>query len=132
MNQFKKIIFTLTFLFLLVGCTQTADPLEITNGERIEIYVGEQVDLDYETSETVTGEAVWTSSSVSTIVDEEGIVTGRVQGESTITVTIGSYKDTIVIIVLPRVQEEVKITLNLSNNKIKVGEVTELIPTVNP
>jgi hypothetical protein len=88
MNRFKKIIFTLTFLFLLVGCTQTVDPIEITNGERIEIYVGEQVDLDYETSETVTGEAVWTSSSVSAIVDEEGIVTGRVQGESTITVTI--------------------------------------------
>ena len=132
MNQFKKIIFTLTFLFLLVGCTQTVDPLEITNGERIEIYVGEQVDLDYETSETVTGEAVWTSSSVSTIVDEEGIVTGRVQGESTITVTIGSYKDTIVIIVLPKEQEEVKIKLELSDSTIKVGEVTELIPTVYP
>mgnify|MGYP003312936803 CR=1 FL=1 len=105
MNQFKKIIFALTLLFLLVGCTQTVVPIEITNGERIELYVGEQVDLDYETSDTVTGDAVWTSSSVSAVVDDEGIVTGRIQGESVITVTVGSYKDTIVIIVLPKEQE---------------------------
>lgn len=132
MNQFKKIIFALTLLFLLAGCTQTVVPIEITNGERIELYVGEQVDLDYETSDTVTGDAVWTSSSVSTVVDNEGIVTGRIQGESVITVTVGSYKDTIVIIVLPKEQEEIKVSLKLSESKINVGEVTELIPTVTP
>ena len=87
MNQFKKIIFTLILLFLLVGCTQTVVPIEITNGDRIELYVGEEIDLDYETSDTVTGDASWTSSNVSCIVDSEGIVTGRVQGESIITVS---------------------------------------------
>ncbi len=132
MNQFKKIIFTLILLFLLVGCTQTVVPVEITNGERIELHVGEEIDLDYETSDTVTGVPVWVSSNVSCIVDDEGVVTGRVPGESIITVSVGGYKDTIIIIVLPIDQEEVKVTLKLSENKIKVGEVTELIPTVNP
>ena len=132
MNQLKKVIFTLTLLFLLVGCTQTVVPVEIINGEKIELYVGEEVDLDYKTSDTVVGDAVWTSSNVSCVVDEEGIVTGRIQGESIITVTVGSYKDTIVIIVLPSIQEEVKISLELSENKITVGEKTELIPTVTP
>ena len=97
MNQFKKIIYSLVLMFLLVGCTNTIQPIQITNGEKIELTVGEVIDLDYTASETVVGDAVWTSSNSSAIVDEEGIVTARSQGEVVITITIGGYKDTITI-----------------------------------
>ena len=132
MNKLKKIIFTLILAFLLVGCTIAVNPIEITNGERLELYVGEQVDLDYKTSDSVVGEPTWSTSNISAVVDEEGVVTGRLQGEVIVTVQVGTYKDTIVIVVLPTETIEIKISLNLTENKILVGETTELVSTVNP
>ena len=132
MNKIKKILLMFIFAFLLVGCTNTVVPLQITNGERVELYVGEQIDLDYSIIETVEGDPVWTSSNTSAIVDEDGVVTGRIQGNVTITVTIGNYKDTILIVVLPKDVVDVKISLKIQDVKIFVGETTKLIPTVTP
>lgn len=132
MNQFKKIIYSLILMFLLVGCTNTIQPIQITNGERIELTVGEVIDLDYTASEMVVGDAVWTSSNSSVIVDEEGIVTARSQGEVVITITIGGYKDTITIKINPSVTVDVKVTLDVKDKLIEVGSTTLLIPTVKP
>ena len=74
MKNIRRILFCILFLLCITGCVQTVQPLNITNGEKIELVVGESIDLEYELNLDVTEEALWTASNSCCVVDEEGVV----------------------------------------------------------
>lgn len=123
------IIYVFGVLFLLSGCTLTDNSLVISNGEFLELEVGEVLQLNVINNTSFSEELIWESSSDCVIITEDGIITCVKAGSSTISVSLNEYNDQIIINV---VEPEIYVRLNLKVSKIDVGESIVLNAVVQP
>lgn len=123
------IIYVFGILFLLSGCTLTDNSLVISNGDFLELEVGEVIQLDIINNTSFYEGLIWESSNDCVIVTEDGIITCIKAGSSTITVSLNDYNDQIIIDV---VEPKIYVKLNLKISIIDVGETIVLNAVVQP
>ena len=106
--KIKNIFLFLITILLLVftACTTEVFTLEITSEEFQTIEVGQSVNLDFSYTGPSTDKAVWSSSSNIVIVDNNGVVEGVEAGEVTVTVSIGVYTDSVIIVVEEKIETD--------------------------
>ena len=92
------------------------ESIEITNGESAEVTEGNSIQLNVSTNpEFITVPLTWTTENEEIAnVDQNGLVTGVSKGSTNITVSYGEVKDTILITVNKKAEQEI-ITLGLIN-----------------
>lgn len=90
--------------------------IEITNGESAEVTEGNSIQLNVSTNpEFITVPLTWTTENEEIAnVDQNGLVTGVSKGSTNITVSYGDVKDTILITVNKKSEQEI-ITLGTFN-----------------
>lgn len=120
----KKILIILSFIcILLTGCVEVGDYVSITNGSNIDLEINETIKLEYIKTANVIGDAVFTSSTDAVLVDNNGLLTARKEGKAIVTLTIGTYKDEIIINVTNSLKE---LKLTISKNELYIGDTLTL------
>ena len=127
----KKIKFVYLYIILLLmcllsACTKQNTFVRIEYEGSLEITVGTSIQLDYVTSPNLRNdEPIWKSSNSSIIIDDEGLMYAKEVGIAKITLSIKNYSNSITFTVI----DENNFTLNVTKNKIIVGEQTQLFCT---
>ena len=114
------------------ACTvdEAPAPITITNGEEIEIRLGETVKLDTALAESVSPDTRVTFYVFGdcVTVSNDGTVTAVKVGTSTVSASAGDASDKIKINVIdPR-----ELTLTIDTDTIEAGKSATLIPTISP
>ncbi len=127
-----------TNLGTLPGITLNVKPMPIPatgvtlDKEIAELRVTENITLTATvTPENTTEKAVWTSSDETVAIVENGVITAKAAGSTTVTVTVGTYSAYCVVTVLAPI-EVTQVTLNQTTAKLEPGKLLYLAATVTP
>lgn len=120
----KFLICLLMFMALLFSCTETISEVRINNGESLTIEVGEMVTLSVSMNFETTVTPLWSASKEIVSIDDNGNLTALEEGFCVVTVSVGSYQDTISIKVIPG--KVIDLELTVENSTLFVEESTNL------
>ena len=120
------LVIILFICMFLSSCVLQLDYVSITNGEELNINVGENIQLSAVKSSGIVDPIVWSSESECISIDKNGLVKGLSAGVATVYAKAGLYADTILINVLSISTEEVSITLVTPANNLAVGDIITL------
>ena len=101
--------------------------IEITNGERVQLKVGETVQLNIDLPDEVLANVKWSISSTNATVSG-GTVTALEVGTATVTASYGFISDKIVIEIVAADDAEEITSINITNgdSDMKIGETLKL------
>ena len=130
-------LFIILLVFLLCGCQIDINNIsvEITNGNQIDLMVGESEQLIVKTNET-TNKASWQSSNQCVEVSDTGLVTAKKKGSAVVTVSIDGYSDAIQINVTEKNGDSenlpTKITISVDKDNIAINDFSIISYEVEP
>lgn len=142
----KKLVFVIAILLVLsmafCGCDfdshSASSWLEINEGERATLDLGESLTLTTSRSDDLIGIVNWTSSNENIVKVSQSFTTCRIEavgeGTATITAKLDKYVDSIQITVVDNlvIDREATITLECEDSEIYVTATTTLSFTVEP
>lgn len=141
-RSFFLIFLIVSFFVCLISCKATVDTSEdIVIPTDIQLSKT-KLTLEVGSSETVTATVIpsnttdktllWKSSNTSVATVKDGIINGISVGETTVTVTCGSVKKTINVIVADNVISVTELELSTDSVSLVVGKSETVTATVNP
>ncbi|MEG2993650.1 MAG: Ig-like domain-containing protein, partial [Bacilli bacterium] len=130
----KKILFLFSFTILLIlgtaGCgNKELESISIKTAKLIQINETQNVDIEYfppDAKEEIT----WKSNDEKIAKIENGVITGISEGETTITATATSGKNSTIKVTIYRKAES--ITTDKSNIEIYSGDSATIIASISP
>ncbi|MCL1810073.1 MAG: hypothetical protein FWG42_09965 [Clostridiales bacterium] len=99
--------------------------VKILDGNQV-LSVGETFNLDYTISDSLTGTPVWTTSNGGFVnVSQNGVITGVAEGTAVITLSVGSYSDSVVVTVTASgtTDPSKSVAIQGGNKTIEVGGI---------
>ncbi len=123
------IIYLIILLISLTSCTLENNQLVITNGDVLNLEVGEVLQLEVNNQVNSNGSLIWESSNDAVIITETGLITCIKPGSSSVSVKLDGYSDEIIINVI---EKELSISLIVKASTLKIGESITLNSIVTP
>ena len=99
MKKIISLILCLALVFTLCACSNKISSINIQNGEKALVKIGDTLQLKTDIPEHLAGKISWQASNGNIIIDENGLITAQDEGNTTVIVSYEGFSDTIVIYV---------------------------------
>ena len=99
MKKIISLILCLALVFTLCACSSKISSINIQNGEKALVKIGDTLQLKTDIPEHLAGKISWQASNGNIIIDENGLITAQDEGNTTVIVSYEGFSDTIVIYV---------------------------------